>query len=108
MTIAMKAAVITLFQLTRQIKRLDFTLSKDEEIAASLLNRRRLLRDLESKSSLLEAALSRVDYIKNHLGVCIEMQGNQVDMILRLVSQCDLMAIEHIRTVSDLEELVRA
>jgi hypothetical protein len=104
----MKAAVATLYHITQQIQLIDQQLSKDEEIPASLLNRKRLVKALESKSCLLENAMSQVECIKNNLGDCVEMKGSQVDLILRLVSLCDTMAIAHIRKVSDLEVLVEA
>jgi hypothetical protein len=104
----MKTAVATLFHITQQIKQIDQQLSKDEEVPASLLNRKRLVRALESKSSLLETAVSQVEYIKHNLGDCVEMKSSQIDLILQLVSLCDTMAVAHIRKVSDLEVLVEA
>lgn len=104
----MKAAVATLYHITQQIKQIDQQLSKDEEIQASLLDRKRLVKALESKSSLLENAMSQVECIRNNLGDCVEMNSSQVDLILRLVSLCDTMTIAHIREVSDLEVLVEA
>mmetsp|Transcript_18623 Transcript_18623/g.33662 ORF Transcript_18623/g.33662 Transcript_18623/m.33662 type:complete len:108 (+) Transcript_18623:1422-1745(+) len=106
MTTQLKSAVASLFKITKEIRRIDFKITLGDTETDSLLQRKRLVKALESKSSLLEVALAQVKYIKNNLCDCLGLKVCQIDMILHLVNTCDTMAVEHIRQITDLETLV--
>lgn len=105
---SLKTAVATLFKTTKQMQSLDFKLASVQNEAVSLLHRKRILKALESKSELLETALDQVTYIRSNLNDCLDLEMYQIDMIMRLVSLCDKMAVEHIGQVQDLEYLCLA
>lgn len=100
---SLKTAVASLFKITKQIRSLEFTLTSNLDEESSLLQRRRRLDSMELKSALLEVALTQVRFIKNNLSNCIYLNVSQIDLILKLVSICDALAIEHLRATTDLE-----